>query len=521
MSREPPRSQNNTAANTAPALDVRATLRLLRKAEELIGDEQFHDALLLLAAVLNAPEDQFFKPNHTGGLERSVKVEALRLLGGLPPEGLQAYENQFGDTARRLLSAAIEAGGAKGLREVARRFFYTRAGAVATYLLGSYELDHGQALAAVQQFERVARHPLSAQFEPRLSAQTAACWQQLGREEKATEIAAALQRRWPAGTLSVGDQIFRVSDPQWLSAVAVENARRKTEGPDQWLMPGGDVAHNAFSFGGEPLLTPRWDAQSPALRHLAVEEKLGSALVALRQRLRERDTAALPSLRPLAAAGLIVSRTFNGLQAVDHKTGELAWRTPFVDPGMRWEPLLRDDISRYALLRRLWFDSTYGVLSCDGQHVFAVEDLESQGFGNIRLRIDSRGKRRLNSAETRRSYNRLAAYDLRTGKIAWEVGGVAGEEGSLAQAGVFFLGPPTPLAGSLYAICEAKDDIQLRVLDQATGKLEFSQFLSSLEAAPNGAHHRRRFAAPRPRRHAGLWPRRVAVPQFYRRAGGV
>ncbi len=374
----------------APSLDDRTTLRLLKKAEELIGDEQFHDALLLLAVVLDAPEDQFFKPNRTGGLERSVKVEALRLLGTLPRAGREAYEAHFGAAAQRLLWAAVEASDVKRLREVARRFFYTRAGAVATYLLGSYELDHGQALAAAHQFERVARHPLANQFEPQRSARLAACWAQVGRPEKAREIAANIQRQWPGATLPVGDKLFRLGDVEWLSAVTSQAALRGAGVPDEWLMPGGDVSRNAVSSGGEPLLTPRWDAQRPALRHLAASEKLRGALLSLRQRLRERNTAALLSMRPVAAAGRIVARTFNGLQAVDHETGELAWRAPFVDPDIPWETLLRDDELARVWQRRLWFDSTFGALSCDSQRVFAIEDVES---ARRRQPVDDRRER--------------------------------------------------------------------------------------------------------------------------------
>ena len=55
-----------------------------------------------------------------------------------------------------------------------------------------------------------------------------------------------------------------------------------------------------------------------------------------------------------------------------------------------------------------------------------------------------------------RGTNRLAARELRTqGKLKWEVGGVTGED-EPKLAGAFFLGPPLPLLGNLYALAEMK-----------------------------------------------------------------
>jgi outer membrane protein assembly factor BamB len=76
--------------------------------------------------------------------------------------------------------------------------------------------------------------------------------------------------------------------------------------------------------------------------------------------------------------------------------------------------------------------------------------------------------------------NRLAAYDIRTGKLRWHVGGPAGPH-ALRQPETFFLGPPLPLLGQLYVLGEIKGEIRLLALDGATGNLLWSQQLAVAE----------------------------------------
>ncbi len=93
--------------------------------------------------------------------------------------------------------------------------------------------------------------------------------------------------------------------------------------------------------------------------------------------------------------------------------------------------------------------------------------------------IMPRGNRQVPLAK---SYNRLAARELKTeGKLKWEVGGPGGEdEPKLAEA--FFLGPPLPLQGRLYALAEMKgQEIRLVALSAKTGKLDWSQQLCRVE----------------------------------------
>ncbi len=65
--------------------------------------------------------------------------------------------------------------------------------------------------------------------------------------------------------------------------------------------------------------------------------------------------------------------------------------------------------------------------------------------------------------------------------MKWEVGGTTGED-EPKLAGAFFLGPPLPLAGHLYALAEMKgQEIRLVALSSKTGALEWSQQLAVVE----------------------------------------
>jgi len=95
-----------------------------------------------------------------------------------------------------------------------------------------------------------------------------------------------------------------------------------------------------------------------------------------------------------------------------------------------------------------------------------------------------------------RASNCLAARELRTqGKLRWQVGGMTGED-EPKLAGAFFLGPPLPLLGRLYALAEFRgQEIRLVALSPKTGELEWSQQLAVVEAPVGNDGFRRNAGA--------------------------
>ena len=69
-----------------------------------------------------------------------------------------------------MLNSAVAGGDMATIAEVARRFFHTKAGYEATFLLGLHHLDHARPLAAALTLQRLKEVSyLDRQFEPILS----------------------------------------------------------------------------------------------------------------------------------------------------------------------------------------------------------------------------------------------------------------------------------------------------------------------------------------------------------------
>ena len=77
-----------------------------------------------------------------------------------------------------------------------------------------------------------------------------------------------------------------------------------------------------------------------------------------------------------------------------------------------------------------------------------------------------------------RNQNVLAAVDLATGAIQWEIGGTRADRKNREHAGTFFLGSGLPLDSALYCLGELDGEISLFKLDPATGKTAWAQRLA-------------------------------------------
>lgn len=473
----------------------RTSLLRLSDAQQLLEQERYAEAVRLLGTILESPEDYFFQPEPASALHRSLKGEAQRLLGTMPRQGRELYELQYGARARQLLSEAAETGNLSGVAEVARRFFHTQAGAEATLLLGLHYLDHDSPLAGALTLRRLQELPAqSARFEPTLSVAMATCWVRAGQPEKAREVLQVLGQRHPQAKLTVGGREVTLSagaaaSVEELLALIGPPPTARTAASEQWALFRGNPARNAVSPGGGPLLSLRWQVltyEHPYVQHLLEQ------IEQLHQQ-RERGYDALPCLNPLVVNDVVLMRTVRNLLAVDFTTGKRIWEVPVEDPfdrGGAFDPTQgesalttqredrpTDDVAHEALHLRLWGDATYGTLSSDGQLVFAIEDLD--------LGLSDATPRQVNpiretTAGAPHSFNRLAAYDLRTGKLKWHLGGSPSEP-ELPEAGVFFLGPPLPLMGELYVLGEAKGEIRLMALKAKSGQLLWSQQLAVVD----------------------------------------
>lgn len=487
----------------------------LSKAAKALEEGRHSEAVDLLGQILASPEaggsategigdqDYFLTETDATGARTSLKTRAQQMLGQMPEQGRELYELRFGADARQMLEKALTARDMALLGEVTRRYFHTRAGNEASLLTGRFYLDQGKPLAAALQFERLASSDVARQqYDPELSVLLATSWLLADMPARAKQTLLELQARAPQSQLRIGDKdvslLQATTDPlSWLSGlvgpVTLASSRRASD----WVVFRGDPARNAESVGDLPLLTPRWRVR--AANHPSDEEVIAQQ----REAYENQGVAALPSLQPLAVGNTVLMREPRCLMAIDLTTGKRIWNFPWFDttdePELTPSEQFRPDVhlpNSFALElhARVWDDAPYGQMSSDGKQVFVLWKLPS-AFEMLPARVLQFGQQVPGVAA---GTNRLVALDLQAeGKMRWIVGDEDGTD-EPALAGAFFLGPPLPLQGQLYALAEMAGELKLVVLNADTGRLEWSQQLAQVDQAGIGLNPTRRAAGASP-----------------------
>jgi len=450
-------------------------VRRLVLARELVENGRFVEATWLLGEILRAGKDCAFRPEVGQPRYCRLLSAAEHLLGSLGNEALDAYKLRFESPARAALQKAVATSNIEALAEVAARFFYTDAGAEATYLLAADHLNRGHPLHAALFLRRLEQRPDddADRFQPALSVKLAACWSRAGRPRAAEEVLLRLQARFPDATVLVaGEERPMFTRPEdalgWLESLVGPVHKPEEEGG--WPMFGGDPTRSALADAGSPFL------QAELLAGLSRQEWFSRIAQKMHREYLDRHRVALPRLHPLVVGESIVLRSATHLKALDFDSGQLQWEAPLEDPLRHFvksenRPQSDEDHQSFArgLRRRLLGDATFGTLSSDGHYVFAVEDLHfAFREDSQRLVVMPDGRRRLAPGQLKR-HNLLTAHDLRTGKVRWELGGLSNVEG-VRQPDTFFLGPPLPLGGRLYVIAEVGTQTLLLELDAETGE---------------------------------------------------
>jgi outer membrane protein assembly factor BamB/tetratricopeptide (TPR) repeat protein len=489
----------------------RDMIKMLARSRKLLAEGRFGEAVRNLDAILEKLErgqtsegsgDFFLEPDKTSARSRGLRAEVQDLIGQMPPEGRELYELQYGARARQMLSDALDTGDIKNMSEVSRRYFHTRSGYEATFLLGLHHFDHGRPLAGALSLRRLFETGESMEeFEPALSLTIAACWLQAGMADKAREVLVALRERHPSLRVKVAGRetpIFahKAQAVEWLVELIGEQPTVLAAELDNWLMFRGDACRNASMAGSAPLLNMRWRVVSTD------DPKAENELEQCQKMYSEFGSPTIPAFHPLAVGDVLLMRTMQNLLAVDLATGKRLWEVPVDEPGEPSGDAAELPLRRTLLLsgagQRIWNDLTYGTLSSDGRYVFSVEDAESSagasgslrgnvvlggGVGRVRRLANGRlvvfnlvGGR----GEQQSLSNHLTAHEIRTGKLKWRIGGPSGAH-ALRQPDTLFLGPPLPLQGQLYVLTEVKGEVRLLVLEAATGDVLWSQQLASTE----------------------------------------
>lgn len=492
-----PGQVDDDAPNRPPLAVDRQTLRHLQTANELIDKKKLPEALHQLQRVLDEAEDSWIEvPGDRNSRFQSAKQQAADRIGRLPASARESYEAEYGQVARRMLEDATARGDRAALDEVVRRFFHTAAGYEAAYLLGNRLLDDSKLLAAVAQFDRLRASPGGRRFEPMLTLKTAYCYAHSGLSERASQMLSGLEANAAGASVKIGGHSVTIppedsKPPQWLAWVLGPVVPVPPVPATDWPMFGGRPDRNAEGASALPLGEPAWTQSVIRDSDFLGKNRFGhieSVLRTYETELGDHGGLTLPVTEPLIVGHTAVFRSLARLRAVDIRTGARLWDFLECDRlygilaaaerharvGNRLPVNLEVNEPgadlRLFLNSRTFRDRSYATLSSDGQRVFVLLDMGFLGQEELRSgpQPDVLGAR---------NQNILAAVDLASGEIQWEIGGSRADHKNRDHAGTFFLGSGLPLESALYCLGELDGEISLFKLDPATGRTVWSQRL--------------------------------------------
>ncbi|MDA1013333.1 MAG: PQQ-binding-like beta-propeller repeat protein [Planctomycetota bacterium] len=503
-----------TPAAALPIVGLVSADRLIRvklsRGQDLVQRGEVAAALPLLQSALECPTDSAFAAD---GLERtvlrSIRREAERLIGRLPAVDRATYELLFGPDANEALLRARDRSDIAALEQVSLRYFHTRAGRDATYLLAAAYFDLGRPLDAGVWFDRLNQgHPDAEKNRNAIALQSAVAWSLSGMPELTANHLSDLWRWNPQGTMQLGGRtldLFKDDSPsamKWLRSLSGEQSHKRPLRDMGWPLVGGNAARVATSHTTQPGSQAVWKAVTSAWKVRVVDAPFSRGVInvarqieGIEQGFSKVKQPAIPAVHPLIVDDVVLVKTLSQLQAFDLKSGEIKWQTNEVneleqvrngkviplpgDSGSILDPMLKD---------RVFSNSTHGTMSSNGGMVYNVTGL---GFlaQNPNINVFRGGNTQPTHPLSVKPFNRLAAYDVPSGQQKWRVGG-ASDTNSDPLSNRYFLGPPLPLAGQLYCLTEQKQQVELVVLDATTGKLDWLRPLQSFAISVTGDANR-------------------------------
>ena len=479
----------------------RETLKLLKDAKLLIEKERFGEAVRILGDILSSPDDSFFAttpPSKEGLLQiRGLHDEAEQMLGVLPQRAIELYELQFGAQAKRLLQIAIDEGDTRAPADISRRFFHTDAGAQATWLSALASMDEGRWKAAALAFERLQKLPAKAnQYEPLLSVLKAISLEQAGEHESAEQTWETLQKRTSNASVQLAGKVVPLfgnateTFDEFLARTELSGEGAFELGTSSNLaaisntdrtLPLGTPQRNASVDAGLPLLKQTWRARITD-RPLAETQ-----LRKQREACIDNGTITIPRFYPLVVDGVLFGRTLNTLIAIDTKTGKRLWEAEIEKADETAQAMLtsihRPTQIIQNLMRRIWEDSIFGQLSSDKRNVYAIEEINinNEGITVQQQAAPAVVMARMASDQDQGPNNALVAFDAKTGQRRW----VCSKDTDGTP--FFFLGPPLPMDGTLYALAESQGEMNLVAIAPASGEVDWSQRIAVIEK-PTARH---------------------------------
>lgn len=474
----------------------------LGRAKQQLESGHTAEALAHLQSILLLESDSATLGGESGTTLVSIRGEVMRLLGDLPLQTLQTYQQVYGDAAQRQLDEARERGDPALFARVVRQYFHTEAGFHAVDWLACRWLDRGQYSLAAATWDRIlSERTHRRRLRPKTVLKAALAYRLAGKREAADR----LLQRFNLWTVKVaGRQI-----PPETVLAEVDNLRDTDQDRTEWVQAQGNARRNASSAGSIPFLMPRWSVSLAGKgRELAVASNW--------EKSNSNNSEMLSAVAnyPIVVGNQVILRNFSGIRAIEIHTGKPIWNYPN-------EVNVRELLNTHghsnsprdaAILNAFVGNATSGMLASDGRRVFSIEFLKPDAVNpdasgqakKASIKFIGRKPVSRNRPQDIQIANRLVAVMIPnpdskteiTVRPVWSVGGPAKRTGPNDWlAGHYLLGAPVYAHGVLYVITEYERQVNLAALNPATGRAMWVQGIALVPSSIRDADQRSRFAA--------------------------
>jgi outer membrane protein assembly factor BamB len=460
---------------------------ILAQADDLVVQKRYELATVLWQKALDTSADTLFtreewkvtRGSYHYQVYRPVVSEIESTLAKLPQEALKAYQLKADGDAEALLATAQSTERRRVLAEVTARFFLSSIGDDSAFELAGYMLDDLEYFGAARILRKlVEHHPSLSISRTEILKRLAVAEARSGVPDRAEQALSSLKAS--AGALSrsflsaVESDIESARGDQPVVATSTSGGAPST--------PDFESTPSAFTLTWEQpfslKLPSDWpvipDPPKPRPKQIArpygmpVADNSDRTMVGLRNSWKQQRLEPIGQIS--ISNDVIMFRNEERMAAINAATGEARWlgmRSASTAPiGQQRDSYFFRDFSAQSSL------TMNGTLfTVEGQTLdFAEEELT--GVVPPALNADAQQQRRFNGGElTRARDNRLAAYDIRTGKLLWtRRASEPGKSTSTAGGTVSFTGQPEPAsAGTLAIAVHEGRQIWLAILDSATG----------------------------------------------------
>ncbi len=433
---------------------------------------------------------------------RPAKRSVETTLAGLPPEGLRAYRIQVDGEVQSLL-AADGRGREAALGEVVKRYFLSSRGDEAAYELACMKLDRFEFLPAARILGKILReYPTPTVSKAEVHLRLAVCAARVGDFSGAATALKGLEGDPDSGLpesvlRAVRDDIARLQKreqseegPAFASAPgSPANAGRMPRLPAAEL-PGS--LKEAWSQEFALKLPEGWPKIAIDMPFEFWSTKLtpknDPALIALWQ-----SRGWVPAGRILVSGDRLLFKTVNRLVCCDLSTGMPVWlgfRNEFAQDAVTkaWsnyggntrfhnsKPFASDEVVLFGdRVNQSMVVSGNSLFTLQGKPMDVTEDYAAPKDKNTRNHPYGRQISRTRT-------NRLAAYNMRNGKLRWIR--PAWEEGDPGAESVCFMGQPVPYGGLVLVPVSKSGSLWLLGLSADTGETHWKAYLA--DEPPNG-----------------------------------